>query len=377
MKYYTSRLPVAGCILFALLSLHSCNPARNIVPELDTPAASLPLLSEGNKLGMIVGFNASNPPATTDSIEARWEEAIDAGMSVGRLQIDWPELEPEEGQYDRDVLENALEDLADQGVEIFLTVSAYDSDGPVVPTYLEGNDFDNGLFQERFNLLMDWVVPMLRQYNGWVIAISNEPDNAFGDDARLADQIIDFLQNSREHIHGIEEDMAVTVTMNEGNLEPFPRETRMIAAESDVVSLNYYGTEPEPGEPFSQANLQAEVDEMLEFSGEKSIIFQELGMYSGSTLMNSSEEIQADFFEAFFTRMEQEPRLRAAVVFQLVDWEPATTEIILDFLRAENVSEDFVNEYGEVLNTLGLIKHETGESKLAWDVLIRFVKAFR
>lgn len=377
MKYYSSRLTVAGCILFALLSLHSCNPARDIVPELDTTAASLPLLSEGNKLGMIVGFNASNPPATTDSIEARWKEAIDSGMSVGRLQIDWPELEPEEGQYDRDALESALEELADQGVEIFLTVSAYDSDGPVVPAYLAGNDFDNRLFQERFNLLMDWVIPMLRQYNGWVIAISNEPDNAFEEDDRLADQIIDFLQNSRDHIHEIDEDMAVTVTMNEGSLEPFPRETRTIAAESDVVSLNYYGTEPEIGEAFSQANLQAEVDEMLEFSGEKLIIFQELGIHSGSTLVNSSEEIQADFFETFFTRMEQEPRLRAAVVFQLVDWDPATTEIILDLLRVENVSDDFVNEYGEILNTLGLIKYETGESKLAWEVMIRFLKAFQ
>ena len=44
-----------------------------------------------------MGFNFSNPSATQDSIEARIQEAIKEGMSVGRLQIDWTDLEPEEG----------------------------------------------------------------------------------------------------------------------------------------------------------------------------------------------------------------------------------------------------------------------------------------
>lgn len=37
-------------------------------------AGDLPLLKGVKKVGMIVGFNPSNPPQTEDSINTRWEE---------------------------------------------------------------------------------------------------------------------------------------------------------------------------------------------------------------------------------------------------------------------------------------------------------------
>ncbi len=42
---------------------------HELFPENDTPASGLPLLPDGNHLGMIVGFNASNPSATEENVD--------------------------------------------------------------------------------------------------------------------------------------------------------------------------------------------------------------------------------------------------------------------------------------------------------------------
>lgn len=363
-------------VLVLALSLTSCISRRDVTPELDTSASSLPLLVGGKHLGMIVGFNADNPETTTDSINARWQEALNKGMKTGRLQIDWPELETAEGEYDMAALEEPLKALHNDGLNAALLISVYDSEGPVVPEYLEGLGLNEDRLLDRFEALMDWVIPMLVRYDGWVIAISNEPDVEFEDIRNLDEEILAFLERSRTHIHRLEENMAVTITMNEGSLAQFPAETRAIAAACDVVSINYYGTEPENGEPYSVDNLERELTDLLEFAGEKSIIFQELGMHSGGTLTASTPAIQKQFYEAFFTRMAREERFRAAWVFQLVDWSPATTDLILDLLRADNLPDDFVNEYGEILNTIGLISYETGERKPAWEEVMEWLLKF-
>lgn len=369
-----TRFPLSLLLLGLLLT--SCLSRRDVTPELNTTASSLPLLDAGKHLGMIVGFNTENPEATTDSINARWQEALNKGMKTGRVQIDWPELEPEEGRYDTEALEEALRVLHDDGLNTALLISVYDSEGPVVPEYLEGASLNDDRLLDRFAALMNLVIPMLVRYDGWVIAISNEPDVEFEDFRNLDEEVLAFLERTRDHIHLLEENMAVTITMNEGSLAQFPRETRAIAAACDVVSINYYGTQPGEGEAYSVTNLEQELTDLLEFAGEKSIIFQELGMHSGGDLTTSTPEIQQQFFDAFFERMGREERFRAAWVFQLVDWSPATTNLLLDLLRAENVSEEFINEYAEILNTLGVISFETGERKPAWSVITEWMQKF-
>ena len=59
-------------------------------------------------------------------------------MSVGRLQIDWPELEPAPGTFNQTLLEEELAKMNNQGLQTFLLISAYDSDGPVIPSDLQG-----------------------------------------------------------------------------------------------------------------------------------------------------------------------------------------------------------------------------------------------
>ncbi|MEM6841375.1 MAG: hypothetical protein AAF632_04060 [Bacteroidota bacterium] len=363
-------------LIWACFLGFSCEEANNDPAPSSSVAGDLPLLNSGQHLGMIVGFNPSNPAATTDSIEARWQEAVQAGMSIGRVQIDWPELEPEPGEYDKGALQGVLEDLENQGLQPFLTLAAYDSEGPVVPNYLEGISFDDPQISTQFALLMDWVIPMLVEYQGWAITISNEPDNAFAEEPGLADEILVFLRNSRTHIHQINDEMAVTVTFNIGNLAQSRANMQKLRDEMDVASFNIYGSGLFPiDRPYSPQEIREEIDAILDFTGEQNVIFQEVGMHTNQPLLNSSEEIQKTFFTTFFQAMENEPRMKAAYVFQLVDWSTETIEFF-NTLYEPGTPQSFIDQYSAVLASLGLIQYENGQRKAAWNEFIQWIETF-
>ena len=115
---------------------------------------------------------------------------------------------------------------------------------------------------------------------------------------------------------------------------------------------------------------------MIDVAGEKYVVIQELGMYSGNTTLNSSQETQRKFFEVFFKEMKNEPQLRAAFNFQLVDWSPEVTAIFSEELVNEGASEEFVNQFAESLTTMGLIHYTDGSRKKAWNEFLFWLESF-
>jgi hypothetical protein len=380
-SYASRKLPLISSSFFVLILLLGCQFLDPIVPQNDSIAGDLPLLRGTNRIGTIEGFNPSNPQATQDSMAARWQEAIDAGMTVGRLQIDWPELEPQPNVYDRSALEDRLQEYQSQGLQTFLLISAFDSEGPVVPEDLEGLAIDNPELIERFNALMDWVIPMLADYDGYIIAISNEADNEFNDKRGLHRRILRFLRAVKPHIHSINEEMAVTVTFAEGSLDNDVPGVAEIISACDVASWNFYGNrsffEPPYSAVQSPEEIRADIQRMLEVSGTKNVVIQELGLHAGDETLSSSEELQRRFFEVFFSEMEQEERIKVAYNFQLVDWSPEVTDIYLQLLDGEELPELFVQQLVESLNTIGLIHYQDGRRKPAWDEFVRWWEIFR
>ena len=334
------------------------------------------MLPAGQYIGLFWGFNPSHPPATADSLQARLAEAHAAGLAIDRLQIDWPELEPAEGVYDTTALLEPLLALQAQGLRPMLTISAYDSDGPVLPAYLEGRDFDEARLLDAFARLMDWVVPLLVAHDGWAIAIANEPETGFEDSRRLPRQMETFLRQTRQHIHAREPRLAVTITFNADSRHTHRREMTRILAQADVASFNLYGSGLFPMDaPYSAAENEAALDDLLALAGDRQMVFQELGMHSDSSLLNSSEAIQAAFFETVFARMAQEPRLRAAYVFQLVDWSPETLAFFNSVYEPDTPGW-FIEQYSTVLASIGLVDYHSGRRKAAWATVRHWLERF-
>ncbi len=372
-------MKIFNTIIALTLIVAACEKDPNL--QIDSIAGKLPLLNGDNRIGTIQGFNPSNPPETVDSMAVRWDDAINAGMSVGRLQIDWPELEPAPNTYDKINFEQRLMEMKAEGLQIFLLISAYDSGEPVVPDDLKDKDFDDPDFIQRFENLMDWVIPLLAEYDGFLISISNEAENSFGEVRGLDNQILKFLKEIKEHVHQINEKMAVTVTFSEGSLDEDKPGIYDILAECDVACFNFYGAKSQFTPPLyyvaqTESEIKSDIQRMLDVSGDKNIVIQELGMYSGNTTLNSSPEIQRKFFEVFFTEMKNEERIKAAFNFQLVDWSPEVTEIFNEMLKDEGMSQEFIDQFAESLETIGLINYKNGTRKKAWDEFLFWVTEF-
>ena len=376
------KMNIYSIVLVAILLFTACGEYDTLTnPQIDSVAGELPRLNGDNRVGIIQGFNPSNPPQTLDSINARWEDAINAGMSVGRLQIDWPELEPSPNTYDKVSFEQRLMEMKAEGLQIFLLISAYDSGEPVVPDDLKDKDFDDPEFIQRFKNLMDWVIPLLAEYDGFLISISNEAENSFGEVPGLDNQILVFLQEIKEHIHQLNENMAVTVTFSEGSLDEDKPGIYDILAECDVACFNFYGAKSQFTPPLyyvaqTESEIKSDIQRMLDVSNEKNIVIQELGMYSGNTTLNSSQEIQRKFFEVFFSEMKKEERIKAAFNFQLVDWSPEVTEIFNEMLEDEGLSQEFIDQFAESLETIGFINYTNGKRKQAWDEFLFWLTEF-
>ena len=376
-----NSIKIFGSLLLLILGTCGCEEDENTPTENKGKAGHLPFLSNGNNLGIIKGFNYSNPPATEDSINARWEEALESGMSTGRIQIDWSELEPRAKNYNKKALENKLAEMQKQNLQSFLLISAYDSNGPELPEDLKGMKFDNPTLIKRYNELMDWVIPMLVKYDGYLISVSNEPGNDFVKFPDLHDEILTFLKKVKAHIHTINENVAATITMAESNLNTGKTGMKQIIAETDVACWNFYGSQSVSDTPYfaaqSESQIREDVRQMLSSSGNKDIVIQELGMWSGSNRLNSSEKIQKRFFKTFFRKMEKEDRIRAVYVFQLVDWSPEVAEQYVQIFDEENLPQEYVEAFAESLETMGLIRYEDGNRKLAWQEFIKWVKNFQ
>lgn len=397
MKVHIALAVVAlfasGCSSNDASPVNDRTPPNTENPPNETIAGELPLLRGENRIGIIEGFNPDNPEATTTAMAARWQEALDAGMSVARLQIDWPELEPSKSSFDKTALESRLEEMKDQGLQTFLLISAYDAGEAVVPGDLEGKDFDDPEFIQRFKNLMDWVIPLLVEYDGYLISVSNEAEDSFGEGSNLHNEILAFLLEIKNHIRHIDERMAVTVTVSEGSLDTGKPGINEILAAGDVAAFNFYGGDFEDdGSPYYSANsevqIKSDIQRMLDASGDKNIVIQELGMWSGYTddyppdsyptesYLNSSEETQRKFFEVFFREMQNHDRIKAAYIFQMVDWSPDTTQIFSDLLEDEGLDPAFINQFAETLNTMGLVRYPDGTKKPAWDEFADWVGVF-
>lgn len=351
-------------------------------PHLDpenNPALAIPLLDSGPQIGLIEGFNGDNSAAIQDSIALRMNEAYTSGMRIDRIQVDWSDLEPSPEQYDLEELNARLEANHSAGRKTMLTLSSLDSEAYTIPEDLLGQAFNEVVLLDRFKSLLDQLVPIMSANGGWLITIANEPDTHFEAEPELWKEVRDMVREIREHVHQIDPEMAITVTLTEGGFAAGVKGFKQIVKECDVACFNYYG-QSIIGTLDTPAEIRADLDDLLAAFPDKDLVIQELGCSAGyetgSNMEGASEENQRLFFETVFAYMEEQPRFRAAIVFQLIDWSPATADIYRQPLLDGGLDEDFVEMFLESLRTLGLIHFDEGTPKPAWDEFLKWVERF-
>ncbi|MCW4255357.1 MAG: hypothetical protein N0C84_02700 [Candidatus Thiodiazotropha taylori] len=387
-----SRYKCYAVILFIMLSGCGGGSGESInLEEQPVNPSALPLLSSGGHISLFKSFNAEQPVVTDSAMQARWNDALNQGMDVARIQVDWADLEPQPNQYNTDLLLEELMEMQQSGLQAFVLLSTIDSEGYTLPQDLSdensgtklvnGIQFDDPLITSRFESLLDWVVPMVVEYGGWVLAVGNEPGNFLMDYPEAEASVVNFLRSARRHVRTLDERLAVTMTLAYENQEMGSSFHSSLLAEVDVASYNYYAINPDLFFEGDLSTVNRELDAMLNAAGDKPVIFQELGASAGyeetDSPMNASLSRQTEFFDAFFNRMSEEQRIRVAVIFQLVDWDPDLVESeYAEALRADGLPEDMVQRFSESYETMGLIRYADGSSRPAWNRVLQAISHF-
>jgi len=335
---------------------------------------------------MIVGFEPP-APGTEATVQGHWDDAIAAGMDIGRVQVDWSELEPSPGVFVLDELEEDLQALEDDGLQIMVTLSTIDSLEYTMPADLvdpqqplalaDGMTFDDPIVTERFAALLDAVVPVVVEHGGFLITVGNEPDNHFEDNPAFAAEVAGFTAAAREHAATIDPTLAISMTLTYGSVDTYAVSTQILDV-VDVATFNFYCD----GEgPDIAGTVAPRMAAMLEVAGNKPVVIQELGCHAGwddmPTMLGTSPEAQAAFFEAVRDEMLAEPRLRAAYVFQLLDWSPALTDLFAAELLAGGFDQTTIDFFTESLGTLGLCRWSDASCRPAWDVVLDTLGALK
>jgi hypothetical protein len=349
------------------------------------PGNDLPLLPPGNHAGMIVGFNPALPIATAAAVDLRWRQAVAAGMKVGRVQMDWGEIESSPESYKLGDLDDTLSDVSRDGVKPFILLDSFDGDiPPDLRKRLDAGEigWDHPTVIARHAAMLRRVMPTLQRHGVWIIAIANEIGNLLDDlepvrRAELTRQLLALFSASRTEVHRLAPGMAVTVTVREQQ-EPDIGDTEAPFVKwSEVASFNFYcgrfsndlavATDP--------ATIRGYIDGMLERAGTKSVVIQELGCHAGydnkPSPTGATAAQQAKFYEVVLGELAARPRLRAAIVFQLVDWAATLVESSHSApFRAEGLPAAFIAQFAESLETVGFLRFRDGTARPAWTTFL-------
>lgn len=306
------------------------------------------------------------PPDAEELILERWDE-ITAASSVGRVMIDWVDVEPTEGDYRFDEIEEQLETLTANGLRPMVSVVAIDLSGTDVPGWLGG--FDPESSAAAYLTMAEQLLPILERYGVWLFAIANEPPLAEDDDLDRGD-FATFVELVVAGMDDLAPGLPTTFTFAGGDpLIDDPDIDRMVEA-VDVLSVNHYCLD---------VNLRAvdldetvePIDRIVDRAGDLPVVFQEFGCPAAAS-MGASEDYQLEWFEIAFTHIAEVEQVRAAFVFEFLDWSPETFDLaygsVIDLLAAE-VGDGFAGRFEDWLLTSGLVRND-GTTRPAFDLFV-------
>lgn len=386
--FVIALLLTAGC---SSGGSHKSSKHGSSKPTNTPPVSTLPRLTSGQHLG-VKSFSPIDI-STLPAVNARIEEAIDAGMDIGRVHLSWSELEPTAGTYDLVPLSSELDDLRDQGLQPMLTLGFTDSEVYSVPADLmDPNDptrlrpglhFDDAEIIDRFSDLLERILPLLIEHKVWLISLANEPNVTLSDLAaseRLttAKAMGEFVKAARSHIRARTKRLAVSVTLAMGGFQSTSDDAlAALVANTDAVTFNYACFNPATFDLSSTSTMQAEIDNMVAMARGRSIVIQELschGGYAANSPTGATPAFQQAWLDSFFSFMRDTPRIRAAFILDLVDWPEQLAKDITDLYRAEGLPV-VADRYEEHLRTWGLLRFADGSAKASWTTFLNALGA--
>ena len=305
------------------------------------------------------GENAT-PRDQTNAIKM----CIDAGATGIFYGGTWADLEPQKGTYSMETLAKTLK--YSTKLRRFVGIQVLDITKMNLPADLGKSKLDNPKVLKRFQKLLE----KLKKVTGGkmsYISLGNEADVYLAKHPKAVDDYLAFYRKASEAVEKVFPGCKTGITLRAENLltgkEPSAITKKLLDA-SDVAMFNYYPMENY--KPRKPEQVEADMAKLKELSGDKAIVFQEIG-YPSATKLGSSDKKQAQFVELAFKELRADDRVKFANFFLLHDITPA----IADFL-AQNYGFTSKN-YRPMIQSLGFRK-SSGKARLSWETFKKAMK---
>ncbi len=321
-----------------------------------TPPGLLPLLDTQQSIGIL--YSQIDPPHQ-DAIDEAYIELLDRGMHGLAGFVNWADMLNADGSINTAELVQSLENITVLGLTPYLVIATIDTNNLQVPwEYRDPGDerelapgmrFDSPEMIARFGELLDVVVPILIEHDGFYLSVGNEVDIWLAQRPDQIEAYTSFVQAAKERIQSIAPQLAVGATLT-SNVLVSPKTWTPVLDVSDAISYTYYHID-ETG--VLEASLFPQVlDDLVGLAGEKQILFQEIGIPSGwatDTTIGGSVELQRQFVETLFPEMASHPQIRFWSFLTLGDWSDEQVAYFSEYYGIDTP------EFIEYLGTLGLI----------------------
>jgi len=340
---------------------------------------ALPLLAPGTHIGVI--YSDGSPEAQAATFQA-FTDAIAAGVDTYEVSMYWSLLEPSSGHVDTSTLEQFLTLIESVGLTPYLVIPTIDTVRLALPADLvdssdpallaDERHFDDPAILERFNALLDVVVPLLAEHGGFFLGVGNEIDVWLAAHPDEVEPFLHFFTSARDHIHELMPDMGVGVAITYGGIRQELPFIERFLAESAAASFTYYPLNPD----FTVQDpsvVEEDIAQMVETAGELPVLLQEVGYPAGyptAPTNNSSGEMQRQFVANMFDAIKAHPQIRYVSFLSLVDFSPDTCDTLGDYYGTHQP------QFIEYLCTLGMIEY-SGDAKPAYEALLAQLTQFR
>ncbi len=302
-------------------------------------------------------------PAQSMTPAAALDLVLAAGGRGQGVDLHWPALEPTPGVYDFTTANKIITDENEGPFRIHVAMDVINTTVREVPADLAATAFDDT--QQMLPRFTSMLTALLNQYGTKIdsITIGNEVDVYLGAHPTEWQPYATFYGQASALIHSQFPSIRVGVTSTFGGATDATNGPLIAALNSvsDMFMMNYY---PLNGDftPRDPSVVTADFAKILAASQGKPVLLQEVG-YPTSTLLGSSEQMQAEFVTNVFSEwMKAGNKIEYLNFFLLHDDSPANCQLIAAQFGVTDPN------FPLFFCSLGL-RNSDGTDKQAWPAL--------
>lgn len=318
---------------------------------------------------ILVGLDANlfaNEGYSSHSVQARFQQARDAGVNLIYISPKWDEIETGREKYKLDDVEYQIGEAAQENLPAILHIRVIDTNQRAMPADLTAQPFDAQETGARLDRLLDALLPRLKGRVKYFL-VGNEIDAYFDQHPGEVQAFAKLVARAGAHIRSRVPDAKISVSTTFAGIDDTPR-LRPILAQTAFFALTYYPMSPDfvVRDP---STVNTDFSRIFAAAGGKRIFLQEVG-YPTSATNGSSETKQAEVFSHVLDQVAANPGRFVGVNFTFMsDFSDSLVKSFSAYYRLPGL-----DRFSSFLKTLGMFD-DRGRPKKAWSVFARKVRS--